>query len=114
MEVMQPVAPFNPMPTPPSDDTQPEIPAMPPPVAGVPMTPPQAATAAAEVAPAAAEVAAPPMADDGDLIEKEWVHKVKQVVHGTAHDPYEQNRQFTKLKADYMQKRYGKSIKLDE
>jgi hypothetical protein len=56
---------------------------------------------------------APAMADDGDLIEIEWVAKVKQVVRATAHDPYEQNLQFTKLKADYMQKRYGKSIKLD-
>jgi Txe/YoeB family toxin of Txe-Axe toxin-antitoxin module len=61
----------------------------------------------------ATTAAAPAMADDGDLIEKEWVLKVKQVVRATAHDPYEQNLQFTKLKADYMQKRYGKSIKLD-
>lgn len=69
--------------------------------------------APAGVVPAAGSMA-PAMADDSDLIEKEWVHKVKQVVRATAHDPYEQNRQFTKLKADYMQKRYGKSIKLDE
>ncbi|MDB5169917.1 MAG: hypothetical protein JWN82_313 [Candidatus Saccharibacteria bacterium] len=63
---------------------------------------------------AAADDTSPAMADDGDLIEKEWVHKVKQIVGATAHDPFEQNKQFTKLKADYMQKRYGKSIKLDE
>lgn len=56
---------------------------------------------------------APAIADDGDLIEKDWVVKVKQIVRATADNPYEQNLQFTKLKADYMQKRYGKSIKLD-
>ncbi|HEY1064211.1 MAG TPA: hypothetical protein VGE30_02840 [Candidatus Saccharimonadales bacterium] len=87
------------------------------PMSGQPM--PQSIQTSQASAPAAAPVpapapSAPAMADDGDLIEKEWVAKVKQVVNGTAHDPYELNRQFTKLKADYMQKRYGKSIKLDE
>lgn len=62
---------------------------------------------------AAVQGSTPAMADDGDLIEKEWVAKVKQVVQSTVQDPYEQNLQFTQLKADYMQKRYGKTIKLD-
>lgn len=56
----------------------------------------------------------PAIADDGDLIEKEWVMHVKQVLRMTAHDPYEQNRQLAILKADYLQKRYGKNIKLSE
>lgn len=79
----------------------PPVPAPP----AAPAPPPQAAPLR--------DVTAPAMADDGDLIEKEWVHQVKRVVRATAHDPYEQNRQFTELKADYMQKRYGKVIKLD-
>lgn len=62
----------------------------------------------------ASQPATPAQADDGDLIEKEWVTQVKQVVAKTAHDPYEQNRLFSKLKADYMQKRYGKIIKSDD
>lgn len=92
------------------------------PVAGEPqpttlpaVTAPQAASPVAAPASAApASSSAPAMADDGDLIEKEWVAKVKQIVTATAHDPYEQNLQFTKLKADYMQKRYGKVMKSED
>lgn len=57
------------------------------------------------------DVNAPAIADDGDLIEKEWVERVKQIVIETAHDPFLQNQQLTKLKAEYLQKRYGKVIK---
>ena len=56
----------------------------------------------------------PELADDGDLIEKEWVSQVKRIVAATANDPYELNVQFTRLKAEYMQKRYGKRIKLED
>lgn len=56
----------------------------------------------------------PDIADDGDLIEKDWVAKVKQIIGNTAHDPYEQSKQLTELKADYLQKRYGKVIKAEE
>ncbi len=104
---MQPQSSQNPLPMPPADNLQPAMPAMPP-VNAVPLQ------SSVPTAAPTAHAAAPAMADDGDLIEKEWVSKVKQVMQSTAHDPYEQNRQFTKLKADYMQKRYGKSIKLDE
>lgn len=58
------------------------------------------------------EVSTPPVADDVDLIEKEWVNKVKEIVEKTKNDPYEQSKQLTVLKADYLQKRYNKSIKL--
>ncbi len=56
----------------------------------------------------------PLIADDADLIEKEWVEKAKQIVDNTRHDPYSQNKQLTKVKADYLKKRYNKDIKLDE
>jgi hypothetical protein len=52
------------------------------------------------------------IAEDSDLIEKEWVLKAKQIIHGTVNDPYRQNQQLNLLKADYMQKRYNKTIKL--
>jgi hypothetical protein len=52
------------------------------------------------------------IADDGDLIEKEWVNKAKQIVERTRDDPYRQSEQLTGVKAEYMQKRYGKTIKL--
>ena len=51
------------------------------------------------------------VADDGDVIEKAWVSRVQQIIAATAQDPYEQNRQITELKAEYMLKRYGKTVK---
>lgn len=56
----------------------------------------------------------PTMADDTDLIEKEWVLKAKEIVARTRHDPYQQNKQVESFKADYMKKRYNKDIKLTE
>jgi len=74
-----------------------------------PATPvPQAATTTQSM------TATPATAADDDLIEKEWVIKAKQIVASALEDPYQQNRQLAALKADYMQKRYGKTIKLSE
>ena len=54
------------------------------------------------------------VADDLDLIEKEWVDKAKTIVTQTRNDPYSQNKELNKFKATYMQKRYNKEIKTDE
>ena len=51
--------------------------------------------------------------DDGDLIEKEWVEKAKQIVDKTRDDPHKQSEELTVFKADYMKKRYNKDIKVD-
>jgi len=56
----------------------------------------------------------PAVADDNDLIEKEWVNKAKQIVASTRDDPYQQSKELTVFKADYMQKRYNKTLKLGE
>ena len=56
----------------------------------------------------------PAIADDIDLIEKEWVNKAKQIVEDTKHDPYNQNKEIVRLRADYMKKRYNKDIKLQK
>lgn len=53
-------------------------------------------------------------ADDGDLIEKEWVDKAKQIVEHYHDDPYNQSKQMTIFRADYMKKRYNRTIKLGE
>lgn len=53
-----------------------------------------------------------PAAQDTDLIEKEWVHKAKAIVEQTKEDPYKQSEALTMFKADYMKKRYNKTIKL--
>lgn len=54
----------------------------------------------------------PAAAADEDLIEKEWVEKAKKVVAETKHDPYLQGQEVSKLQADYLRKRYGKTVKL--
>lgn len=56
----------------------------------------------------------PIIADDNDLIEKEWVLKAKEIVARTRHDPYLQNKEVERMKADYMKKRYNKEVKVTE
>jgi len=54
----------------------------------------------------------PTAAADEDLIEKEWVEKAKKVIADTKHDPYLQEQEVSKLQADYLKKRYGKTVNL--
>ncbi len=53
-----------------------------------------------------------PSNDDSDLIDKVWVIKAKQILLNSKSDPYSQNQQMNALRADFMQKRYHKIIKL--
>ncbi|HVC36180.1 MAG TPA: hypothetical protein VNE40_01900 [Candidatus Dormibacteraeota bacterium] len=54
----------------------------------------------------------PVLADDADLIEKEWVNKAKDIVNKTKEDPHLQTKEITILKTDYLKKRYNKSLKM--
>lgn len=54
-------------------------------------------------------VSGPAIADDVDLIEKEWVDRAKSIVNEHKHDPYNQEKEVSRLKTDYRQKRYGKT-----
>lgn len=63
---------------------------------------------------AATQLSVPEIADDVDLIEKEWVKKAKEIVHATQGDPHEQTNQINKMKVEYIKKRYGKDIKFKE
>ena len=56
----------------------------------------------------------PQIADDVDVIEKECVQKAKRIVTQTKDDPHKQTIELTKFKSDYINKRYGKEIKLPE
>ncbi|HWB39229.1 MAG TPA: hypothetical protein VG604_03225 [Candidatus Saccharimonadales bacterium] len=58
------------------------------------------------------QISTPTVADDGDLIEKEWVEKAKKIVESNREDPYKQSEELTVVKAEYMQKRYNKTVKL--
>lgn len=80
----------------------------PPQMGQVPL--PQPPVTTAPVLPSSAQL----QAEDSDLIEKEWVDKAKEIVARTKYDPYAQNREITRMKADYMHKRYNKIIKIPE
>ena len=54
------------------------------------------------------------LAEDGDLIEKAWVQKAKAIVERTKANPYEQNREISRVKKEYIQKRYQKDVKLSD
>lgn len=54
------------------------------------------------------------IADDVDLIEKEWIFKAKAIVAQTKDDPYIQNKELSKVKAEYVKKRYDKDLKVSK
>lgn len=56
---------------------------------------------------------APSIAGDDDLIEKEWVDKAKKIVADTRDDPYQREESIGKLQVDYMKKRYGRELGVD-
>lgn len=53
---------------------------------------------------------APTVANDDDLIEKEWVDKAKKVLAETRDDPYRREQEVNRLQADYLVKRYGRKL----
>lgn len=53
-------------------------------------------------------------AEDVELIERAWVEKAKAIVNSTHGDPYNQNKELSKVKADYIKKRFDKDIKVSE
>lgn len=56
----------------------------------------------------------PQIADDIDLIEKEWVEKAKEIVEKTRENPYLQNKAISEIKSDYIKKRYNKDLAKSE
>lgn len=52
----------------------------------------------------------PSVANDDDLIEKEWVDKAKKIILQTKDDPYRREQEVEKLQADYLRKRYGREL----
>ncbi|MBX4190800.1 hypothetical protein KW794_01805 [Candidatus Saccharibacteria bacterium] len=89
---------------------QPALPAVPDdiPVADQPVIkPPQDVPAPIPTDPKA-------VANDADHIEREWVDKVKTIIARTHDDPHLQKEQMSRVKAEYIQKRFNKTIKTDE
>jgi len=50
----------------------------------------------------------PMIANDDDLIEKEWVDRAKKIVSENRDDPYKQEEAVSELQKDYQKKRYGR------
>lgn len=59
---------------------------------------------------AASDDDTPLVANDDDLIEKEWVDKAKKILTETKDDPYKREREISKLQIEYIRKRYGRDI----
>jgi hypothetical protein len=53
------------------------------------------------------------VAADSDRIESQWIDKTKSAVAHTRDDPYEQKQAVSEVKADYIKKRFNKTIKTD-
>lgn len=81
-----------------------------PPPATVPLPPPVVSLPTVPVPTAQDDLAGPTIANDDDLIEKEWVDKAKRIITDTQNDPYRREQEVTKLQADYLRKRYGKEL----
>lgn len=80
-----------------------------PPLSTTPVAVPQAPTPTA--GPIVAPVSdTPVIAADEDLIEKEWVDKVKKIIALTKGNPFEQAKAIAALQADYLKKRYNRNI----
>ena len=60
---------------------------------------------------AAPAVSAPLIADDVDVIEKEWVDATEQIIERTVGDPHARDEAIEDLQIDYLKKRYGKDVK---
>ncbi len=56
------------------------------------------------------DTSGPTIANDDDLIEKEWVDKAKKIIAETQNDPYTREKEVNKLQVDYLRKRYGKEL----
>jgi len=56
----------------------------------------------------------PHIADDLDLIEKEWVERAKRIVEQTRNDPYRQSEELHITKDDYQGKRFNRDTNLSD
>ena len=52
----------------------------------------------------------PSVANDDDLIEKEWVDRARKIVSETQNDPKKRDDRISGLKVDYVKKRFGREL----
>lgn len=51
---------------------------------------------------------------DDLVLEKEYIAKAKLVVERTSNDPYLQTKEISKIKAEFLKRRYGKNLKMGD
>lgn len=56
----------------------------------------------------------PQMADDVDLIEKEWVLRAKRIVEQTKNDPHRQSEELHATGTEYQRQRFGRDTNLTD
>lgn len=100
-EQVQPAPQAPPPPPTPAPAQPPETPVIPP--NAEPTPDPASQTQSAEQGPM--------IADDVDVIEKEWVDKAQEVVQKTEGDPHAEEEAVEDLQIDYLKKRYGLDVK---
>jgi len=83
-------------------------PVLPPPI--VFPQPPAPVANDASTATVSSNTDAPLVANDDDLIEREWVDKAKKIIIDTKEDPYRREKEVTLLQSDYLKKRYGREL----
>ena len=76
--------------------------------------PPQVQPIASQQDASAPPATNPQLADDVDVIEKEWVDRAKQIVNATHDNPRRQEREVSQLQSDYLKKRYNKDVQASE
>ena len=62
--------------------------------------------------PAAMPSAVPGNTDDS--ADQEWIRRAREIVQRTINDPYLQSQELGKIKADYLETKYNKHIKVGE
>lgn len=82
----------------------------PPPPLAVPLPPPSVSLSSISGSVSQDDAVGPTIANDDDLIEKEWVDKAKNIIAETQNDPYRREQEVNKLQIDYLRKRYGKEL----
>ena len=55
-----------------------------------------------------------PPANDNDRIEREWIDRAKSIVIKSQNDPHKQNSEMSRVKAEYIKKRFNKNIPTDD
>lgn len=53
-----------------------------------------------------------PTDDDDDSLDEEWIQKAKVIVDQTRADPYQQSKEISKVKANFLKTHYNKDIKV--